>query len=234
MLDTAEAPPMGHNNPPAHIAWMEHAESLTETVEGFTAISTPEQAEAVGQFAEEAGKAMRDAEKARKVAKQPHIDAGKAVDANFKPVIEKMERVKGVASALLTPWINEQRRLEREAADKARREKEAADEAARRAAAEVDQTDITAVDAVAAAEDAAKRAATEARASKSKKTTVAGVRMRTVRTGEMTDRKALLTHIAGTDPQFLTDAAAEWMRKAVHRGETDIPGVVIHEEQRAV
>ena len=222
-----------HNQPPAHVVWMDHAESLAETAEGMRAITTKEQAEDVGKLAEEIGKAKRDAEKARKDTKQPHLDAGKAVDADFKPVIEKLDRVKGVTSALLTPWIVEQRRIEQEEADRLRKERDAAEEAARRAAAEADQSDMEQVEAVAEAEADAEIKAMDAKKARSKRATVAGARLRTYRTGEMTDRKALLTHIAKADPEFLTAAAAEWMRKAVNRGDTSIPGVAIHEEQKA-
>lgn len=232
MTDTNKAN-IGHNNPPAHIAWMDHADALVELAEGLSEIKTPAQANDVGNLAKDAGKAKRDADAARKAAKKPHLDAAKEVDANFKPVVEKLDRVKSVADSLLTPWMREQRRIEEEAAEKARAVARAADEAARKAAAEANQSDMEEVEKAAQAEATAKQAAQDAKNARSAKTTVTGVRFRTYSTGQVSDRKALLTHIARTDPDAMTAFAAEWMRKAVYGGARDIPGVTIIEEQRA-
>ena len=224
----------GDNNPPAHVTWMDHAESLVEIAEGMVEITTPEQAAGAGQLADDAKKAARDADNARKADKKPHMDAAAAVDANYKPITERLDRVAGVARALLTPWLAAQRAAEQRAAAEAKAAAEAADEEARRLAAVADQTDIADVEAAAKAEAEAKGAAQEAKNAKVKPATVQGVQFRTYYTPEMTDRKALLTHIAQTDPKAMTDFGMDWMRRAVNAGAREIPGVTITEEKRAV
>lgn len=241
MTDTMEndRAVIGNNQPPeeiapAHETWMDHADSLAEDAEGFTAVTTDEQAEAVGEFATSVKDAVRDAEKARKAAKQPHLDAGKAVDEGFKPVTAKLDRIKGVAQSLLTPWIDGQRHADAIVEAIAREKAEAADEAARRAMAEVDETDIEQVEAVAAKQAEAKAAKQGAKNAKAKPATVQGVTFRTKRTAEMTDRVALLKHIAKHDADAMTAFAQDWMHKAVRGGSRDLPGVAISETKEAV
>lgn len=231
MLDTA--PNAQHNNPPAHIVLDDQAETLIELAEGMTAITNPRQAEEVGKLADDAGKARRDAESARKAAKQPHLDAGKAVDADFKPLIDKFDRVKRVTSALLTPWINEQRRIEQEAAAKARAERDAADAEARRIAAEADQSDIMDMERVARAEADAKDAEMAAKKARGQKTTVAGARMVNKSETTVDDMTALLRHIFATDKDALRPIAEKWAKDAARAGADDIPGVTVRRWQEA-
>ena len=237
MLDTTEPNERavkGGNNPPAHVTFMEHAESLVELAEGLGEITTDAQANAVGELAGEAKKAAKDAEAARKKEKQPHLDAGKAVDANFKPVTERFNRVADVTRSLLTPWLAAKREAEQAAARAAAEIARKADEEARRAQAEADPTDIEQVEKAAAAQAEAKAAKQDAKNAQSKPATVKGVQYRTKRTAEMTDRKALLTHIAKTDPESMTAFGQEWLLRAVRGGATEIPGAEITEMKEAV
>ena len=225
---------IGDNKAPPHEAWMEHADDLAERAESLSTITNDAQAESVGSLAEEIKTAIRDAKKAHKTAKQPHLDAGRAVDASFKPVTDKLDRIKGVTQELLTPWIDQKREAERKAAAEARAVAEAADEKARRLAVAADQTDIVEVEAAAQAEADAKVAMQEAKNAKVKPATVKGVKFKTYHTPEIVDRHALLTHIAKNDPDAMTAFAADWMRRAVNGGARNIPGVNITEEKRAV
>lgn len=237
MLDAVEPNEravMGDNGAPAHITWMDHAESLVEIAEGLTEITSDAQAEDVGKLASDAKQAARDAEKSRKAEKQPHLDAGKAVDANYKPVTQRLNRVADVTRSLLTPWIAAKREAEQAAARAAAELARKADEEARRAQAEADPTDIEQVEKAAAAADEAKAAQQEARNAKAKPATVTGVQYRTKRSAEMTDRKALLTHIAKTDPEAMTAFGQEWLLRAVKNGAEEIPGAEIKIWKEAV
>lgn len=227
----------GDNGPPAHIAWADHAEELAELAQGMGEIKSEENAVSVGNLKNDATKAKRDTDAARSAAKKPHLDAGRAIDADFKPTIAKLESVISVATALLTPWM-QQKEAERKAAeDEARRIAQEADEAARRAAAELDETDIDAV------EDAVRKAA-EAREAeqdaKATRTASAAVKsdgrsigLRTSYAHMVADGSALLKHINEVDRAALDAFAAEWARKAVAKGERSIPGVEITEQKRA-
>ena len=233
---------IGNNEPPednaakpeAHLTWLTHAESLVEEAEGCTAVTDDDQAEYVGDLAGNAKKAAKDAEAARVVQKKPHLDAGKAVDDNYKKVTAKLDNVKSVAQSLLTPWLDGCRHAEEITAAIARDAAKAADEEARRLAAVADQTDIVEVEKAAASQATAKVAAQEAKNAKVKPATVKGVQFRTYYTPEMVDRHALLSHIAKTDPEAMTAFGVDWMRRAVNAGAREIPGVEITEEQRAV
>jgi len=86
-----------------------------------------------------ARKAQKAADDARSAAKKPHLDAGKAVDAEWKPLIDAAQRIVDACKKALTPWnIKEaDRKAEeaRKAAAEAEAERQAEVEASRAAAA---------------------------------------------------------------------------------------------------
>lgn len=125
-------------------------------------IEDDEQAGKLNDFITQTRKCEKEIEDARKAAKKPHDDAAKAVDSKFKTLATPLGTLSAKLKAILTEFatekqrrLDEQKRLEREAARKAQEE---ADRLRREAEARND------VIAQAAAEEAAKEAAKAAKA----------------------------------------------------------------------
>lgn len=117
----------GHNNPPSEHAFALEVDTLFETLAASIAggtVTNDEQEAALDALSKDFLRAGQDAEKARKAAKEPHLEAGRAVDAAFKPVTDKATRGKTECLAAITPYRQEKQRLKDEIAAKARREAE--------------------------------------------------------------------------------------------------------------
>lgn len=96
-------------------------------------IENPEQAETLGKLYTDLDDASKLAEKTRKAEKQPHLDAGKAVDEAWKPVVDKAEKARTAVKRTIQIWNDELDRRQRAEAERVRKE---AEEAAARAHAE--------------------------------------------------------------------------------------------------
>ncbi len=239
-----DAPPVGHNNPPEPTPLEAARETISlldcEAANWFdgTPIENQRQADDVARLLDAARKAEKQFDASRKLEKQPHDDAAKAVDAEWKPVITEAKRIVEVAKAAQTPWLikmdEEKRALERAT----REEAERAEAAARKLADEADGSLAGAKARDAAIEDA-KRAAEVARIAASDKAGAKGagmartVSLRTTWRSIVEDRRALLNHIAKTDPEALTEFVEGWAARAVRKGERDVPGVKVYEERAA-
>lgn len=176
MPDDLQTPGPGHNNPPEDIFTKIAARTdqcvanANRWVNERPEITSEEEAEKAADFLRQlrdlgTGK-NAEIEAARKAAKQPHLDAAAAVDAQYNPLKRKVEISIDLVKKLLGPWIDkkererqERERLAREEAERKRRE---AEEAAK--AAEQQTGDV--VGARLAAEDAAKEAEAAAKAAK--------------------------------------------------------------------
>lgn len=119
-------PPRTHNNPPSPIEILraELAETNADIVARGKALAEMadrlpnacEDAETAAKLTEaikSATACVKSLEDARKVAKQPHIDAGKAVDAFFANHTLPVEAVKNRMGALLTAYQRRQEEIER-------------------------------------------------------------------------------------------------------------------------
>ena len=110
---------------------------LSDTLAGGE-VKTPEQEGAIDALLDDFRKASKDADKARADEKKPHLDAGKAVDATWKPITEKADRGVAACKAALTPYRVAQQKAKDEAARIAREEAEAKAKAAQEALAKAD------------------------------------------------------------------------------------------------
>lgn len=159
-------------------------------------------------------------EAARKAAKEPHLEAGKAVDAEFKPALERAgEATKGVKSKLQSYLIAKQE-VERKAAEEARKAAEAlADDA------------VLSERAAEQAKEAEKRAEASGRVA-SHSGLARAASLRTVRRVVVTDYAALVAYYA-TD-RGVCDAAEKAANAAVRSAkgaDIQIPGCTIEEEK---
>lgn len=241
---TAEAPPVGHNNPPPPEPIEEARELISlldvEASAWFDGepIKNQKQADDVARLLDAARKAKQKFDADRKTEKKPHDEAAKAVDAKWKPVIADAERIVEIAKAAQTPWLIKVEAEKRAAEEAARREADAKAAEARRLAQEADGS-LAAAKARDAALEEAKRAEWAAQQAAHDKAGAKGagmartVSLRTTWRSLVEDRRALLNHIAKRDPDALTAFVEDWAAKAVRSGARELPGVKIYEERAA-
>jgi hypothetical protein len=243
-MATARAAVIGDNNPPEPTPIDAAKDTLADlTLEAqnwFDGAEVENQAQAdeVSRIIDAARKAGKAFDGERKTAKQPHMDAAKAVDAEWKPLIDGAERVATVGKAALTPFLMAQEAEKRAREAEARRVAEEAAAVARKAAQEAQNTFAGAVardEAIERAEAAQAEADAAARAKANAKGqgVARALSLRTTYRATVTDRRALLNHVALTRPDDLTSFLEQWAATAVRTGTRSLPGVEIHEEKVA-
>jgi type IV secretory pathway VirB10-like protein len=188
---------------------------------------------------------VKAADDERVKAKKPHDLAGKAVQAAFKPVIDKMERAKTVVQPLLTTWLQKKRaEKDAEAARQRAAAKAAQEEADRKAAAAEARNDISGqVDAEAAreaADKATKDAERLAKRSANVGSATGGGRtasLRTVIEAEVLNARVLFMRYQDRPEvlEVLRSLATREARSAGFNAKTDtIPGAKITTTKKAV
>lgn len=243
-MATARNAVIGDNSPPAPTAIEAARETLADINVEAEAwfdgadIENDAQADEVSRIIDNARKAKTRFEADRKVEKQPHLDAGKAVDDAWKPLTTAADRIVEVAKGVLTPWLvaKDKEKREREAAERAKADAAAAE--ARRLA-EASDGSLAAAKLRDAAIEESKIAQARAAAAERDKAGAKGagmartVSLRTVHRAEVTDRRALLNHIVKLRPDDLTAWLEEWAAREVRTGARVIPGVHVWEEKAA-
>lgn len=228
-------PGPGHNNPPAFDAFSMALDDAYDTAKDFLdgkPIENQGQADAVGRIVGEVKKIKRDADAARAEEKAPHLQATRAVDAKWKPIEERADTILKAAQAPLTAYLNkladEQREAERIAREEAATKAQEAIEASRQAVGTIE-----AVESARELEKAADKAAKDAARAGKVKAHVSGVDraigLRTYKISTVTDRRALLNHIARHDPDALTAFLEDYARKALPM---ELPGVTVTTERK--
>lgn len=87
-------------------------------------IATEGQADAVSSLLNRLRRVSKDADDARKAEKKPHDDACKAVQAKWKPIIDKADLAASTAKQALAPWLRQVEEKQRAEAEFARAEAE--------------------------------------------------------------------------------------------------------------
>ena len=216
------------NNPPsAAELFADEIASLKDRIAAFPPITEANAGDARDLIGL-AKKLAKDIDAKRDEEKRPHLEAGRQIDATFKPLKEAAEAAPAPLSKALMDHINEQKRLAAEAAEKARR---MAEEEARRAA-ELADDPILGEDVV----DAAKLAQQKADVAAASVKTVATVKgsegfraagVRVSYKAKVTSAAAMVAHFA-THPDVI--AAAEKLANSAIRaakGSITIPGVEV-------
>ncbi|MGV8950120.1 MAG: hypothetical protein ACOH2M_03380 [Cypionkella sp.] len=157
---------MGGNNPPAfdaHKANVDDLRSEASTWLDGAQVATPEEAEGIDTLIKLARSARDEADKQRAAEKKPHDDAAKAVQAQWKPLVDSAQRILDVCLEKVGSWrVAEANRKEAVAAvlrAEAEAERQAEVEATRGASGNIDareQADQLAVSAKTAEKLAAK------------------------------------------------------------------------------
>jgi len=155
---------IGHNNPPAYDS--EKLDKLATTANEFAEIAkewaateiTEENAGRANDFVTGGRKLIKTIEEARTADKAPHLEAGKAVDAAYKPLVTVLDKALDGVKRALTEFAKVKAEAEAAAARKvAEAARKAAEEAeAQRKAAEEAGNAIAAEAAAQAAEEARK------------------------------------------------------------------------------
>lgn len=223
----------GGNAPPAFDAHKANIDDLRTEAGAWLdgkAVTSAEEAEGLNTLLDMARKATKAADDARADEKKPHLDASKAVDAKWKPIITAGELIVECCKKALTPWnIAEANRKAAEAA-RARAEAEAEAEAMREAARAASGS-LSDAEQLAQAEDAAKAA--ERVAKKAEKAASAGLGLRTTYRAELTDPKAAVAHYWSVRRDEFIALVEDLAAKDVRSGKREIPGFIIHEEKKA-
>jgi len=162
---------LGHNQPPeptALEAFQAHMEDLRTEAGNWldgSPVENQAQADEVSRLMDAHRKATKDADAARAEEKKPHLEAGKAIDAKWKPLIDGANLTVDACKKTLAPWLMKLDAEKRATADAARAEAEAKAQAAAEAMRAAAPTDLAAreeaealVDAARAAERAASKA----------------------------------------------------------------------------
>lgn len=202
-------------------------------------IATQGQADDIANLLNMLRAAEKKADEARKVEKEPHLEAGRAVDAKFKPLLERAKLATDGCKKALAPWLA---KLEAEKAAKA--------EAARK---EADEKRKAAEDAIRAAQaaDLAEREKAEALLKEAKKADAAASRAEkdTAKAGGATGRAISLRteyrpvlvnemaarrHYYETAHDELLAFLQSLAERDVRAGKREIPGFNVISEQKAV
>lgn len=243
-MGSAAVAEIGHNNPPeptAFEAFHTHIGDLFDEARNFldgAGINSEAEAEGVSKLLDLIRTAAKDADKARAAEKKPHDDAAKAVQAKWKPLLDRAEMAVDTCKRALTPWLQKKAAEQAAAAEAARQEAEACAAAAAQAMRQADVTDLTAREAAEALVDDAKRAeADAARAEKARPQATGGARATTLRTSyraEMTDPRAALKHYLSAQPDAIKACLQGLADADVRRSIRTIPGFTIHTDQTVV
>lgn len=203
------------------------------------AVENDEQAGKLNDFLTQTRTCEKDIEAARKAAKKPHEDAGKAVDAKFKTMATPLGTLAAKLKAILTAFAtekqrkqDEERRLQQE---EARRQQEEADRLRREAEARNDV--IAQAQAEAAAKEAEKGAKAAQKPARAQIASATGggrtMSIRTTHRAEIENMNKAFSFFRdhpffGPKLREVLQQMAEAERRAAE-GVNEIPGVIFHE-----
>jgi len=231
---------IGGNQPPIHESLMMELEDVHLEASNFLdggEVENEKQAEAIGLFVKKARELKKKAEEARVSEKEPHLEAGRAIDAKFKPVTTRADLIVKAAQAPLTRWLEKLEVQKREEAERIRREAEEAQRRAAEAQREAERAgNLEALEDAQREQDSADLLAKTAKRAEKEKANVGGgggrsigLRSRTV--AEVEDYKALLSYVMRTDPEPLREWLRDYAQKAVP---AQLDGVKLKTERVAV
>ncbi len=246
MTDQETEPGIGHNEPPlydekAHASLKDRAETLTDQIEAWIKreIGDNEDAEDLRDVLGQIVALKRDAEKQRSADKKKHLDAGKAVDAAYQGIGNRLDRLSPPVKRKLDAWLD---KLEAERLAKAKAEREEAEakrvEAERLTALAEKTGSIRAEE---TAEEAAKESeAAEKAARRTEKTRVnissasggaSAAGWRTIKTAKLTDINQAFLHYRKRPElaEFLTRLANAELR--AKDGASSVPGFTVRKQK---
>lgn len=224
---------MGANSPPAFDAHKANIDDLRDEAREWLAgckITSAEEAEGVKTLLDMARQGSKAADAARAEEKEPHLTAGREVDAKWKPLVKSADTIADVCKQVLTPWnIAEAARKEAAAAlarAEAEAERQAEVEATRAASGNLEAREQA--DQLDASAKAAERIAKSA-----EKAASSGLGLRTTYRAEVTDFKAAAKYLWAPYHARFADLVLTIAQEQVRSGNHSIPGVTVHKDQKA-
>lgn len=178
-------------------------------------ITTQEQSDKVANYSTLLGELEKEATAAHKAEKEPWLEGGRVVDANWKPIIEKaMESKRRIKANLITPFLVERQR-QADAEAKKERERLAAEQAAREAEAKANGEEPPPPPVMTIAPARAKAGNRDGK----------GVSLRTVKATEITDLPALAAYLASREnpPADFVEVCRKLADKIIKAG-VEVPG----------
>jgi len=220
---------MGGNNPPADAAMGIHVDDLftmlSDTLSGGEVDDDAKEA-AIDALMDEFRTASRDADKKRAEEKKPHDDAGKVVQAKWKPIIDKADRGVTACKQALTPY-RVAKQAAKDAAEKLAREEAAAKEKAAQELLRKSDDLEAKFQAEQALEAAKKLTAVANRSAK------APTGLRTHWEAEITDKGAALRAYLKSNPDEFMDLIQTLADRDARGTRPPVPGVIYHERKKA-
>lgn len=235
--------PIGHNNPPASIYDAAYARmaSLHELAESWLdgkPAETQEQVDELSHLLDEARKAKKEVDAARKEEAKPFDDGKAEVQARYTPLLKNADTIAGALKSAMAPFLAKLEAEKRAREAEARRQAEEARAKAEAAMREANRANLAEQEAAEAALQKAKYAENIARmTTKDKAKATGGARAVTLRDdwqAELTDLTAACRHYW---PVAKEDFAAVVQRLAaadVRAGKREIPGFSVKNNPKVV
>jgi len=220
---------IGGNNPPPSEAFALEIEDLIGLISATLAggpVETDLQETALDGLLDDVRRVRKDADTQRAAEKKPHDDAVKAVQATWKPLLDKCDKGADVIKAALTPFRVAKQRAIEEAARKAREEAEEARRKAQQAlqaSGDLEQR--------LAAEEALKQAGKQEAAAKRIDKSPTGLRTRWV--ARIDDQRAALIDVLNKNPQPILDALVGAINAEARGARKPISGVTYIETKES-
>lgn len=98
---------IGSNNPPPDEAAKDEIQSVVDAALASLAapIISQNDCDRIANHRDRLAKIFKEQESKRKAEKQPHLDAGSAVDAQYAPVLDKIKSTGEKVKAAITKWL---------------------------------------------------------------------------------------------------------------------------------
>lgn len=204
------------------------------------AIETEDQSGRLTDFVSGAREAYKQIDTARKAAKKPHDDAGKAVQAAFTPLLEQMERaierVKDLQTVYLRRVADQERAARAKAAAEAAEKQREAEELAKKAARTNDvAAEVEAERMAKEAADAIKAAARDTKANAGSATGAGRtMALRTTKRAEIINQNQVYMHFR--EHPAVRQVLLTLCNQAItskNPDERNVPGITIQTEEKA-
>lgn len=255
-MDTQNTPPtddttiagVGDNMPPIDVRLDDRADKLIQSADAWLTsvevIKTEDHMKAFKDVGDMAKALKKEVEKTRKDEKQPHLDAGTAVDKTFNAIKNKLTPVIDKLNVRMTAYLQEQERQRRAevkaAEEKALAELQAAEDAKKKAEQDAQTNTGAPVESALQAEAASKQAddavKTADQLSKSTVKVSGGygrtTSLRTVWHAEITDYDKAFEHFKD-HPKMRDLVETLANERARSADKIEVPGVEFKSEQKA-
>ncbi|MDY0242186.1 MAG: hypothetical protein RBR34_08415 [Rhodospirillaceae bacterium] len=234
-------PGPGHNNPPS---LFDEVKQRADDVCGEARlwldgaiIDSRDMADGVANLDATLRKVEKAVDDARKADKQVHLDASRAVDDRYRPLLDGVKSARSACKSAVEPWLLEQATRQEAARENARREAEEKARVAQEAFRQANPANLAdreAAEALAKDAKEAERAAARAEKQTAKAGGALGraVHLRTTYTPEITDYASFMAWVWKNRRQDVEEVADQLALKYIAQGLSNIPGLEVRAEKR--